>query len=204
MIGAMWRARAGPARAAIIVGKPDNPEFTHSMLSACMNLAGRARCIEIAIGAEKRRFRCAKRNPGSTGGSSAQRTVVAHAHGSWAAACKVARSAVYVLSTVFDAVCRQCRETRRHRPCRRAAPLWRHCALDRHALVAIRRAAPHHGAYWLCHLPCVDLTCVQPNHAPVPSDHCDQHRLMLSINCTLSQVGHRRRRYLTRVRATEP
>ena len=96
MIGAMWRARAGPARAAIIVGKPDNPEFTHSMLSACMNLAGRARCIEIAIGAEKRRFRCAKRNPGSTGGSSAQRTVVAHAHGSLAAACKVARSAVYV------------------------------------------------------------------------------------------------------------
>ena len=34
----------------VIVGKPDNPEFTHSMLSACMNLAGRARCIEIAIG----------------------------------------------------------------------------------------------------------------------------------------------------------
>ena len=55
----------------IIVGKPDNPEFTHSMLAACMNLAGRARCIEIAAGAEKRRFRCAKRNPGSTGGSSA-------------------------------------------------------------------------------------------------------------------------------------
>ena len=26
-----------------------------------MNLAGRARCIEIAIGAEKRRFGCAKR-----------------------------------------------------------------------------------------------------------------------------------------------
>ena len=61
----------------IIVGKPDNPEFTHSMLAACMNLAGRARCIEIAAGAEKRRFRCAKRNLGSTGGSSAQRTVVA-------------------------------------------------------------------------------------------------------------------------------
>ena len=36
----------------IIVGKPDNPEFTHSMLAACMNLAGRARCIEIAAGAE--------------------------------------------------------------------------------------------------------------------------------------------------------
>ena len=30
----------------IIVGKPDNPEFTHSMLAACMmNLAGRARAV---------------------------------------------------------------------------------------------------------------------------------------------------------------
>ena len=35
----------------------------------------RARCIEIAASAEKRRFRCAKRNPGSTGARSTQRTL---------------------------------------------------------------------------------------------------------------------------------
>ena len=35
-----------------VCNKPVNPEFTHSMLAACMNLAGRARCIEIAAGAE--------------------------------------------------------------------------------------------------------------------------------------------------------
>ena len=66
------------------------------MLAACMNLAGRARCIEIAASAEMRRFRCAERNPGSMGARSTQRTVAVDDHGSWAAACKVARSAGYV------------------------------------------------------------------------------------------------------------
>jgi hypothetical protein len=82
-----------------------------------------------------------------------------------------------------------------------AASLWRHCALNRHALVAIRQAAPHHGAYWLCHLPRIDLACIQADHTAVPRDHCDQHRSMLSISCTLSPVV-RLRRCPTRVCAT--